>query len=234
MTQPRWLEYGVAVSMVMVSVYCLCRLYAARRWNRRNATDVNMFHVLMGPAMAGMLVPRWNLLPTSIWATAFVIMGAWFLFRSVGVAALYRGSSGALPFARGFTHYPIHLIMAIGMLFMYRVGMQSTDHGRGMSMSGTAVSTNSGIVSALILVVLLISATWQLDAIGNLTAAKLNAKTSAVAAPAGRWLVDNPVEITTGQTMTSVTSMRWLAPRLEMVCHISMCLAMGYMLVLML
>jgi hypothetical protein len=205
MNQPRWLEYGVAVAMVMVSVYCLCRLYAARRWNRRNANDVNVFHVLMGPAMAGMLVPRWNLLPRSIWATAFVIMGAWFLVRSVSGAARYREDPRAVLSARGFSHYPVHLVMACGMLFMYRVGMPSTGHGGGMSMSGAAVSTNSSTVSALILIVLLISAVWQLDTIGNLTAAKLK-----------------------------VATKRWLAPRLEMACHISMCLAMGYMLVLML
>ena len=75
MAHPTWLAYGFAVLMVSVSVYCIGRLV----WlgaGRRNHCAVNISHVLMGVAMVGMLVPRWNVLPDGLWEVVFGIIAA--------------------------------------------------------------------------------------------------------------------------------------------------------------
>ena len=51
MAHPTWLAYAFALLMVTVSVYCVCRLLLANSMRRRNHTDVNVGHVLMGAAM---------------------------------------------------------------------------------------------------------------------------------------------------------------------------------------
>ena len=76
MAHPTWLAYGFAVLMVAVSVYCIGRLAVARRWGRRTHQDVNIAHVLMGSAMVGMLVPRWNLFPDAFWEIVFGAIAA--------------------------------------------------------------------------------------------------------------------------------------------------------------
>jgi hypothetical protein len=55
MLQPTWLVDGLAGVMVAVSIYCVARLVAARRWGRTLHRDVNVAHVAMGVGMAGML-----------------------------------------------------------------------------------------------------------------------------------------------------------------------------------
>ncbi len=58
MAGPAWLAGLLAVVMIATAVYCASRLAVA--WRRRRPTeyDVDAVHVLMGVAMAEMLVPR--------------------------------------------------------------------------------------------------------------------------------------------------------------------------------
>ena len=71
MAAPAWLTGAFAAVMLTVAVYCAGRLAAARRWRRPTEVDTDAGHVLMGLAMAGMLVARLRILPDAAWETVF-------------------------------------------------------------------------------------------------------------------------------------------------------------------
>ncbi len=218
MFQPTFLPYGFAAVMVAVSVYCAVRLVVARRLNRHNHDDVNVAHVVMGVAMVGMFVPRWNVIPNHVWEPVFAVIAVYFIVR--GVLSASRRDIGATGggHGRNVWHYAIHAVMAVAMLYMYALGMPpagAPSSGMGMSMSGPPAAGDPA-VTLLLVAVLLVSAIWQLDAINRHV----------------------PVEVAVGVTGGSAPSAGGegrtpLAPRLEVGCHIAMCLAMGYMLIVM-
>jgi hypothetical protein len=215
--RPAWLALGFAAVMVAVSLYCVGRVIAARRWNRQNHLDVNISHIAMGFAMGGMLVPRANLVPNLAWEVVFASIAAWFLWRSVRVAVA-RDRSGRDGHAHDWSHYPIHLVMALAMIYMYLAAAGGSGGiGRvGMSMtSGTGSPAELAVLPLLFTMLLLGSAAWQLDGFSG-SGAAVGVRSAGVPAVA------------------LSSSRPWLAPRLETGCHIAMCLTMGYMLVLML
>jgi len=220
---PNWLAYGVAVVMLTISVYCVFRLAFAGRMGRRNHHDVNVAHVLMGLAMAGMLVPRWRVVPVGAWEVVFAGVGTYFLILSVRFVA-QRGVAGADDDrVHHLSHYAIHMVMAGAMLYMFWLST-STGVGLGASMSISVLQRgvgDPGLTLALV-VVLVISAIWQLDALGRF--APQGQRVLAAAGTGG------PVA---RAGVAAAPSRPWLAPRLEICCHVAMCVAMGYMLVLM-
>jgi hypothetical protein len=226
MAHPTWLAYGFAVLMVSVSVYCIGRLAVAKRGGRFNHTDVNVAHILMGAAMVGMLVPRWKLFPDGVWEGVFAILAVYFLATSVRFVRLH-GVEGTDDddHIHHLSHHLIHMFMSCAMLYMYGLGMPlSTPSASTMSMSGPRVGAGDPGLTLLVIVILFGSAVWQLDGIGQFSPPRLMAL-SAVGAggsPSG-----GDVALSTGG------SRPLLAPRLEIACHIAMCVTMGYMLVLM-
>jgi hypothetical protein len=78
MAAPAWLTGAFAAVMLTVAVYCAGRLAAARRWRRPTEVDTDAGHVLMGLAMAGMLVARLRILPDAVWETVFAAGAVWF------------------------------------------------------------------------------------------------------------------------------------------------------------
>jgi hypothetical protein len=223
MPQPSWLPYGLAVVMMAVAAYGTGRLALAARLGRRNHYDVTLSHVLMGAAMVGMLVPRWNvLLPTALWIVVFSAIAIWFLSSSVRFIAEYgvRGVDDA--HAHHVSHDLIHFVLACTMLYMYWLGMPvAAASGRSMSMTALLASTGDPGLTLTFVTVLLASAVRQLDGVGRFA----HQRQLAVAVVGGD---ASPLPST-----TSERDLRpWLAPRLEVTCHILMCLTMGYMLIL--
>ncbi len=225
MAHPTWLAYSFAVLMVSISVYCIGRLVLANSMGRRNHYDVNVSHVLMGIAMIGMLVPRWNKIPNGPWEVTFGIIAVYFLARSIRFVARHGVGGTSDDHVHHLSHYLIHMVMGFAMLYMYWLGMPITaSTGGSMSMSGPpANGAGDPGLTLLIIAVLLGSAVWQTDSIGRF-------------APQ-RQLVLSAVGGGVGGEGTGTSGGRderpWLAPRLEIACHIGMCLTMGYMLVLM-
>ena len=86
MTGPSWLADSFAGLMLLTAVYCAGRLVAARVQRRPAERDVDLVHVLMGLALAGLLVPRLGLRPaglwTGLWAVAFAAAAGWFAWRA--------------------------------------------------------------------------------------------------------------------------------------------------------
>lgn len=218
MARPTWLGYGLAVVMVSVSLYCIGRLWVAKRWERRNHQDVNGSHVLMGLAMAGMLVPRWNVVPDAVWEVTFGVIALWFAITSVRFIA-QRGVRGAdVDHVHHISHYLIHMVMSVAMLYMYWLGSPGSSSTGAMSMAGPPTGAGDPALTLLFMMVLFASAVWQLDTIGRFSPRQL-----ALVASAGGGVAS----VSQGQRA------QWLAPRIEIACHIAMCITMGYMLVLM-
>jgi hypothetical protein len=274
MLQPTWLVDGLAGVMVAVSIYCVARLVAARRWGRTLHRDVNVAHVAMGVGMAGMLDASLRTLPTGAWEVVFGAIALWF---AAGTARLLAGP-GLGPVggdtAHHISHNLTHLVMAGAMIFMFAEGGAASAGTAVMAMGGGGHGgSNSGLLALLFVFILFVSAIWHADGLSRYTTARRSLVT--VAAGAG----PSPVPISTGiaptgmvqtdmvQTDMVPTDMaptvggwpsssaagsspepvappegagadldqsRWLAPRLEMGCHIAMCITMGYMLILLL
>jgi hypothetical protein len=113
MAAPAWLTGAFAAVMLTVAVYCAGRLAAARRWRRPTEVDTDAGHVLMGLAMAGMLVARLRILPDAAWETVFAAGAAWFggqLLRS-------RRRTAASPWR--CLHPAPHLAECSAMVFMF-------------------------------------------------------------------------------------------------------------------
>lgn len=235
MADPTWLGYSFAVAMLAVSLYCIGRLVLAKRLGRHNHYDVSAGHVVMGVGMAGMLVPRWNWLPTGLLEVLFGIIGLYFLAMSARfvVAHGWRGTDDA--HAHHVSHYLIHMLMAAAMLYMYWLGMPvragSGMGGATMSMSGPAVGAGDPSLTLAFMLILFASAAVEMDKLvryspgGDLAFAVAGggavAGGRAGASAAG------------GSVPGTEVAVPWLAPRLEIACHVAMCVTMGYMLMLM-
>ncbi len=241
MAQPTWLAYSFAVVMVVVSLYCVGWLVAARRRSRPNHMDVNISHVAMGLAMAGMLVPRLKVLPDGAWEAVFVAIALWFSWH--GARFVVRTAGDRLPGAtHGLSHYLIHLVMALAMLYMYMAAVPAHHvTGTAMVMTGpTGTGANFVGLPLVFVVVLFASAIWQLDGLSRFTPTEPDlVSVGSPARPAGAVGGHAPASSSSGLPVDRASARAAgqqpsLAPRLEMGCHIAMCVTMGYMLVLML
>jgi hypothetical protein len=113
MSGPAWLTGIFAALMLTVAVYCAGRLVAARRWRRPTELDTDAGHVLMGLAMAGMLVATLRILPAAVWEAIFALAAAWFC------AQLLRARRGASAGPWRCPHPTPHLVECAAMLYMF-------------------------------------------------------------------------------------------------------------------
>lgn len=150
MTIPSWLLDIFAAVMLVVAAVSAMRLTAARTW-RGSGTglgpDVDVAHVLMGIAMAGMLTASLTTLPDGAWEAVSAVLAAWFAGRVL--ADVRRSGAGAL--AGG--HYLPHLIHSSAMIYMFA----AITGAAGM---GTFAVPTLGLVFALALAGY---AVWDLD-----------------------------------------------------------------------
>jgi hypothetical protein len=215
--RPDWLAYVFVAVMVVAAVYSIGRLALAKRLGRRDHVAVDTSHVLMGVAMVGMLVPRWNWIPAGAWELVFGVLALYFV--AAGVRFVAQHGLGGTEGGHGhhLSHSLIHAVLSCAMLNMYWLGMPITGSGGiEMAMSGPPTSAGDPGLTLLIIAILLASAVWQLDAISRFAPASQLALLAAGGAP-----------------VAGADQRPWLAPRLEVAVHIAMCLTMGYMLVLM-
>jgi hypothetical protein len=217
--RPAWLAYGFVAVVAAVSIYSVGRLALAKRLGRRDHVAVTTSHALMGLAMVGMLVPRWNWIPAGAWELVFGVLASYFFAMSVRFVAQHGFGGIESGHGHHVSHTLIHAVLDCAMLYMYWLGMPITgSRGIEMAMSGPPTSAGDPGLTLLLIAILLASAVWQLDAIGRFSpASELALRASGGAAPLPAGADRRP----------------WLAPRGEVACHVAMCLSMGYMLVLM-
>jgi len=149
MMTPSWILDILAAAMLLVAAASAGRLAVARAWagSARDA-DIDVAHLLMGIAMAGMLVASLTTLPNGAWDAIFAVMTAWFGWR------VYRESRGQGVRMLADGHRMPHLVHSAAMLYMFvALGTPAAAGGGGMSGmggSGTAMQTLSVPVVAFI------------------------------------------------------------------------------------
>ena len=112
---PAWLTAIFAAASLAVAVYCAGRLVAARRWRRPTELDTDGAHVVMGVAMAGMLVSGLRTLPSAIWEVVFAAGAAWFGYR------MLQARRGAQSSPWRSSHPLPHLVECAAMVFMFLI-----------------------------------------------------------------------------------------------------------------
>jgi hypothetical protein len=155
MMTPNWILYVFAALMLVTAAVSAARLVVDRPWRRGVAdADIDGAHLLMGIAMAGMLVAGLATLPNGVWVVIFAVMTAWFAW------CVYREAHG-----RGFrvlvdSHHSPHLVHSAAMVYMFAaVSAPMEGHGSGMSgmagASSTMMQTLSAPLVALVFALLL-------------------------------------------------------------------------------
>jgi len=126
---PSWILDIFAAVMLVVAAVSAARLAVARPWQRgpRPAAlaDIDIAHLLMAIAMAGMLASGLRTLPDGAWEVVFAVMTAWFAYRVTRDAQ----ASGIRALAGG--HCAPHLIHAGAMLYMFVAVAAPAAHGTG-------------------------------------------------------------------------------------------------------
>lgn len=248
MAGPSWLAGLLAVAMIATAMYCTGRLAAARLWRRSTEIEADSVHVVMGVAMAGMLLPRLSPLPATAWEAVFGAAAVWFACQAIrnrlrrNADSRWRGS-----------HPVPHLVESAAMVYMLAVlpGSWPGWPGQAMTMPGMsgsrAAAGGSLLALAIILALFMIGyVLWTADQLTALVRTPAAAAPEAVQDQAGTpdtaavpasaaGMLDAPGAagaVLPGQT-------HWpggpaLAPRLAACYKIAMGLTMGYMLILML
>jgi uncharacterized protein DUF5134 len=249
MAGPSWLAVPLAVVMIATAMYCAGRLAAARLWRRSTEIEADSVHVVMGVAMAGMLLPRLSPLPATAWEGVFGASAVWFACQAV--RSRRRRNAAA---TRWRCSHPVpHLVESAAMVYMLAVLPSSWPDwsSPGMAMpgmgDGRAAAGGSLPALAVILALFMIGyVLWTADQLTSLVRATAVARTSAVrdqsvipavvAGPSGG--VDMQDATGAASAVPSAATHQpggaALAPRLAACYKIAMGLTMGYMLILML
>jgi hypothetical protein len=240
MAGPSWLAGTFAAVMILTGAYSASRLAVSRLRGQATEFDADALHAVMGAAMAGMLVPRLNVLPDSVWVAIFGIASAWFGWHALRAAGL--GISGGSP-----CRFPVpHLIECVAMLYMLLPvhGPRAGPGGAPMAMPGMGTSAGPAGFPALAAVLALFMLgyiVWTTDRLTALarapaTAADQGGDRDHRAPAAAR--ADAPAPDTGGAVSTPAAGSRAgcpvLAPKLAACGKIAMSITMGYMLILML
>jgi hypothetical protein len=244
MAGPPWLADTLAAAMILIAAYSASRLILSRLRRRATEYDADALHVVMGGAMAGMLVPQLNVLPDRAWAAVFATAAAWFGWHAI------RGH-GLSIYGASRCRYPVpHLIECAAMLYMLLPAASSPPaRGRGaIAMAGMGASASpapSFPALAVILALFMLGyIVWTTDRLTTLARAKITAANPAVSrthqsvGPVAPTPGHHPASAsaTPGATRTrpgNPPDPPPLAPKLAACCKIAMSLAMGYMLILM-
>ena len=210
MAGPTWLAGTFAAVMIATAAYSASRLAVSRRRGQATEFDADTLHTVMGAAMAGMLVPRLNLLPDGVWVAVFTIGAAWFGWNALGAAGL--GLSSGSP-----CRFPVpHLIECVAMLYMLLPvhAPRLAPAGAATGMAGMGPSPSPAGLPALAIVLALFMLgyiVWTTDRLTALARAKATAAGPRLAEQG-----DRPV----------------LAPTLAACGKLAMGITMGYMLLL--
>jgi hypothetical protein len=211
MTGPAWLAAALATAMLLIAAGSVVRLAIWRLRGRAAEPEVDVLHVLMGIAMAGMLEPRISPVPGDAWRLVFAAAAAWFACRAIRVRGQRHCAGGRQPAPGSWqcAHPAPHLVECAAMVYML-VPAGAAGHGPVMAMpgmAGAAPAANPALTFVLALF-MLGYIVWTAD--------RFRAREAEPDSAAGR------------------TAAAALAPRAAACSRIAMSLAMGYMLLTML
>jgi hypothetical protein len=240
---PAWLTDIFAAVMITVAAYCTSRLVVARRWRRPTDVDADGAHVVMGVAMAGMLVTGLRFGPAGLWEAVFAVAAGWFGWRFVRVR---RGA----PLSQWRCPQPgPHLVECGAMLYMY-LAVPAVAVAAKSEAGGMGVPAGGARFSVLALALALFMLGWVASVADRLTprspAPAVAVPVASVPLPAGPResgalmtatapdSAGNAVPAGCGGSPGGSPGEKYLAPRCAAMCKIAMGLTMGYMLILLL
>jgi hypothetical protein len=222
MSIPNWLYYLFGVLMLAVAAYCFTLLVLSVVTHRPPGRDVEISHVFMGVAMAGMFVGRWAFGRSAVWEIIFGALMVWFLVESIQSVRTY---------GLHLPHALIHAVMNFAMLLMYWFPLGAALGAMSMSASGTGPKLDPG-VALLVASVLFTSAIFTL-ASPNKGASHFgsHAPAYAMVGASGQDAPQIQSEGGDGAVMAldDIVATPWLVD----LTHVAMCVAMGFMLLLM-
>ena len=220
MAVPSWLYYLFGVLMLAVAAYCFALLVLGALTRRPAGRDVEISHLFMGMAMAGMFVGSWSFGRSTVWEIIFAVLMVWFLTASIQSVQRY---------GLHLPHALVHAVMNFAMLLMYWFPMGASG-SRSMSMSASTGPKLDPGVSFLLAFVLLTSAVFTL--------ASPNKGWSHFGGHAPAWAVASTAGAESGHgaggqsptlSLEGVVATPWLVD----LSHVVMCIGMGFMLLLM-
>jgi hypothetical protein len=244
-----WLAYSFAGLMLATSAYCLSRL--AVSWRHRRPTDhqVDAVHVLMGVAMAGMLVPSLRVFWVGGWEIVFGAGAVLFGWRMISDARA-KSHSG---------HHFQHVLACVAMVYMLAavtVAAKSASGGSAMGGMGSAPAhfDTLALVLALALFGYVVWTADRFTSLAPVAALQANRAPAVALAPvavaatqlpataAGELLAGPAASGTAstghpgpaGESAAEPRTRAPLSPRLAACCEIAMGVTMGYMLIMML
>jgi len=220
MASPAWLTAIFAAASLAVAVYCAGRLVVARRGHRPTELDTDGAHVIMGVAMAGMLVSGLRTLPSAIWEVVFAAAAVWFGYR------MLQARRGAQSSPWRSSHPLPHLVECAAMVFMFLILPAAAGAAASsVSMTMTATESRFSFLTLPLAVYLFGYVVWLGDRV------TLHAPALALAtAPASA----GPRPGYGSGSSGPEPAHPYLAPRCAAICKITMGITMGYMLILML
>lgn len=222
MASPAWLTAIFAAASLAVAVYCAGRLVVARRGHRPTELDTDGAHVIMGVAMAGMLVSGLRTLPSAIWEVVFAAAAVWFGYR------MLQARRGAQSSPWRSSHPLPHLVECAAMVFMFLILPAAAGAATSsMSMTMTATESRFSFLTLPLAVYLFGYVVWLGDRVTLHAPALALATVPASAGP-------RPGYGSGSGSPSPEPAHPYLAPRCAAICKITMGITMGYMLILML
>lgn len=208
-----WLADTLAGVMLATVAYCLSRLVISWRQRRRTERQVDAVRVLMGVAMAGMLVPALRVFWAGGWAAIFTATAGWFSWQAV------REHRNRAALGRARPHHAQHVLACAAMVYMLAAGgpagrvAAGAGAGAGGMGGGGARFSTLALVFAVILLGYVVVTADRLPALARVGAVAVAGRGPAT--PGAAW---GPP----------------LSPRLAACCEIAMGVTMAYALILML
>ena len=228
-----WIADILAAVMLATAGYCLSRLVIS--WRRRRSTDrpVDGVHVVMGVAMAGMLVPGLRFFWTGGWE---IIFGAGALsFTWLAMRELRTPKSVC---NRPRHHHLQHVLACAAMVYMLAAVTTIAAHAGsgGSGMSGMGGGAHFPTLALVLALGLLGYVVWTAD---RLTSFAPVAALAGAGAPVGDLVLAGGGSETVPASTAAAEPAEArrpspLSPRLAACCEIAMGVTMGYMLILML
>jgi hypothetical protein len=137
---PVGLYYLFGVLMLAVAAYSVVLLVPTVFVHRVLGRDVEISHVAMGVAMAGMFVPGWSFGPKVFWEMIFGALLVWFIVRSL---------QSIQAWGLHVPHTAVHAVMSFVMLLMYWFPAGAVAHAMSMSASAGGARIDPGLTFLL-------------------------------------------------------------------------------------
>ncbi len=140
---PAWILDILAAVMLVVAAVSAARLTVTRSLRPGpSGPDIDVAHLLMAIAMAGMLVASLSTLSDTAWEVIFGLLTAWFAVRTV----LDARANGAAALAGG--HCAPHLVHSAAMLYMFLATTMPGGGAGGMAgMGGMSGGTGPAMMT---------------------------------------------------------------------------------------